>query len=90
MNEMNNPNQKQYFEIRIGGHLNPERTRIFRGLELLELISGESLICGKFKDQAQLFGILILIRDMGIPLLSVNSPESATIFHRSECDECDK
>ena len=69
---MINPNHKQYFEIRIDGHLSPERSRIFNELELNELANVETLICGEFKDQAQLFGILIQIRDMGIPLLSVN------------------
>lgn len=69
---MNNPNHNQYFEIKIDGHLSPERSRIFNGLELNELANGETLICGNFRDQPQLFGIMIQIRDMGVPLLSVN------------------
>lgn len=72
MDEMIDSTQNQYFEIRIKGHLSPERSRNFNGLELTEISNGETLICGKFKDQAHLFGILIRIRDMGIPLLSVN------------------
>jgi hypothetical protein len=72
MNEMNDPPKNIYFEITIDGHLSAERSRIFNGLEMSELANGETLICGEFKDQAQLYGILILIRDMGIPLLSVN------------------
>jgi hypothetical protein len=72
MNEMIKVNQIHYFEIKIGGHLSDQRSRMFTGFQVDQLTSGESLICGEFKDQAQLFGILILIRDMGIPLISVN------------------
>jgi hypothetical protein len=78
MDEMIDSTQNQYFEIRIKGHLSSERSRNFNGLELTELAKGETLICGKFKDQAHLFGILIRIRDMGIPLLSVNRARTET------------
>jgi hypothetical protein len=80
MNEMINVNQIKYFEIKIDGHLSDRRSRLFNGLQVEHLASGETLICGVFKDQAQLFGILILIRDMGIPLLSVNRFGSQTRY----------
>ena len=72
MNEMTNLNQTQYIEIKIEGHLSDQRTRSFEGLQVKYLSNGETLISGEIKDQSQLFGILILIRDMGIPLLAVN------------------
>lgn len=78
MNEMNSVNQIQYFEIIIDGHLSDQRSRMFNGLQVDQLASGETLICGEFKDQAQLFGILILIRDMGIPLLAVSCSGSTS------------
>jgi hypothetical protein len=71
MNKMINPTQNKYFEVRVAGHLSPDRYKMFKGLKLSELDNGETLIRGKYVDQAQLFGILILIRDMGIPLLSM-------------------
>jgi hypothetical protein len=78
MNEMINPTQNKYFEVRVAGHLSPDRSKMFNGLELSELDSGETLIRGRYVDQAQLFGILILIRDMGTPLLAMNLLGSQT------------
>jgi hypothetical protein len=72
MNEMIKVHQIQYFEIKIDGHLSDQRSKKFNDLQVDQLPNGKTLISGEFKDQAQLFGILILIRDMGIPLLAVN------------------
>lgn len=68
----------QCFEIKIDGHLSDQRCRVFNGLQVDQMANGETLIYGEFRDQAQLFGILISIRDMGIPLLSVNQRGSET------------
>jgi hypothetical protein len=76
MNEMTDLNQTHYFEIKIFGHFSDQRTRSFEGLQVTHLMNGETLISGEIKDQAQLFGILIRIRDMGMPLLSVNNKPS--------------
>jgi hypothetical protein len=75
---MVNLTQSQYFEIKIAGSLSSYRSKMFDGLELSELNSGETLIRGMYIDQAHLYGILILIRDMGIPLLSLNLLELKT------------
>ncbi len=72
MNDRIDLNQTQYFEITIAGHLGDRRTRIFEDYQVTQFANGQTLISGGFKDQAQLFGILIRIRDMGTPLLSVN------------------
>jgi hypothetical protein len=72
MNDRIDLNQTQYFEIKIGGHLSEQRSNSFEGFQVTQLASGETRISGEIKDQSQLFGILIRIRDMGIPLLSVN------------------
>ena len=82
MNEMMTVDQTQFFEIKIDGHLSAQRSRLFEGLQVEQLESGETLICGEFKDQAQLFGILILIRDIGIRLLSVNRVGSQTRYNK--------
>ena len=67
-----NTNQTQYSKIRIGGHLDQARTSEFAGMRVTQLSNGESLLYGPIEDQAALFGILIRIRDLGIPLLSLN------------------
>ena len=72
MNDMTGSPRTQYFEIKVDGHLSDQRARSFEGLPVARLPNGETMISGEIKDQSELFGILIRIRDMGIPLLSVN------------------
>ena len=47
------------------------------GFEHLELDSGDgqSTLTGSLQDQAQLHGLLDRLRDLGIPLVSVNPVE---------------
>jgi hypothetical protein len=67
-----NIDQTQYSEIRIAGHLDQARASQFAGMRVTQLPNGESLLCGPIEDQAALFGILLRLRDLGIPLLSLN------------------
>ena len=64
--------QSQHFEIRIRGHLSELRSDSFEDMQTTKLTNGETLISGEIEDQAQLFGLLIRIRDLGIPLLEIN------------------
>ncbi len=70
MNE-SSPNKARYFEIRVEGHLDEARASQFAGMYVTLLPNGHTLISGAVLDQAALFGLLIRIRDMGIPLVSV-------------------
>lgn len=72
MDESTDLNKPQYIEIKVASHLSERRSRSFTGLQISQLPGGETLISGEIKDQSQLFGLLIRIRDMGVPLLSVN------------------
>jgi hypothetical protein len=65
----------RYYEIRIEGHLNETRAGDFGNLSMKLLPNGQTLISGPVPDQAALFGILIRIRDMGTPLVSVTSKQ---------------
>jgi hypothetical protein len=82
MNDEENPNQNHYYQIRITGHLSQSRINDFEGMQVTLLPNSETLISGRLKDQAELFGILIRIRDLGIPLLSLTSiePEQEQTF----------
>ena len=62
----------QVYEIRFSGHLDPSRAQMFNGLEMTQEPSGETLLTGEIVDQAALHGVLSRIRDLGLPLLSVN------------------
>jgi hypothetical protein len=60
------------YEIRIGGQLGPQWMDWFDGLSILVEENGETVITGLVADQAALFGLLKKVRDLGVPLLSVN------------------
>jgi hypothetical protein len=60
-----------YYEIRVRGELDSHWSAWFEGLTLTPLGNGETLIAGPVQDQAALYGILVKIRDLGLPLVSV-------------------
>lgn len=64
-----------YYEIEIQGQLSRRRIQAFDGLEITLTADGRTIIHGKELDQSALFGILLLIRDMGAPLLSVTNKD---------------
>jgi hypothetical protein len=79
--------QPKHCEIKIDGHLSDQRARSFEVLQITTLANGETLLSGEIKDQSQLFGILIRIRDIGAPLLSVNINNQQVINSREINDE---
>jgi len=64
-----------YYEIRIKGYLDDKWTDWFEGLTMTREGSGETLLSGIVVDQAALHGLLRKVRDLGMPLLSVNRIE---------------
>lgn len=62
-------------EIRIGGHLGEQWSDWFAGLAIQPQTDGHTLLSGVVVDQAALHGILKKVRDLGMPLLSVNFVE---------------
>jgi hypothetical protein len=65
----------QYYEIRLKGHLEPRWVTWFDGLTITLDEDGSTLLSGPVADQAALHGLLRKVRDVGLPLLSVNSVE---------------
>ena len=61
----------QIYQIRVRGHLSEKRAAWFDGLYIENQPTGEALLTGPVPDQAALHGLLIRIRDLGLPLLSV-------------------
>jgi hypothetical protein len=68
----------QYYEIRLKGHLEPRWVKWFDGLAITLVEDGVTLLTGPVADQAALHGLLKKVRDVGLPLLSVNSVEPGT------------
>ena len=60
------------YQIRIKGHLGHQWTDWFGGLTITLEDNGETLLTGPVVDQAALHGLLKKVRDLGMPLLSVN------------------
>ena len=69
--------QPMVYQIRIKGHLGAQRADWFEGLTITLEEDGNTLLNGPVIDQAALYGILKKVRDLGMPLLSVNSVETS-------------
>jgi len=63
------------YEIRIKGHLASRWADWFEGLTITLEEDGVTLLTGPVVDQAALHGLLRKVRDLGVPLLSVNRVE---------------
>jgi hypothetical protein len=59
------------YEIRVRGVLDRHWLVWFEGLELSGEPGGITVIAGEVADQAALHGLLVRVRDLGLPLLSV-------------------
>ena len=70
--------QPRDYQIKIEGHLSRQRMDWFEGLTITLEEDGNTLLAGSVIDQSALHGILKKIRDLGMPLLSVNSVEAGT------------
>ena len=63
--------QPSRYRVVVRGRLGERLAATFEQLEL-ESRTGESSLTGTFADQAQLYALLGRLRDLGIPLVSVN------------------
>lgn len=61
------------YQIRIKGHLGRQWMGWFEDLAIALEDDGSTLLSGPVVDQSALHGILKKIRDLGMPLLSLNS-----------------
>ena len=70
------PSQPPVYTFKIKGHLGQQWMDWFEGLTITLQEDGNTLLSGPVTDQSALHGILKKIRDLGMPLLSVNSTDS--------------
>ena len=59
------------YSLRLGGQLDPSWSEWLGGMEIVWDVHGNTLLLGRLADQAALYGVLTRIRDLGVPLLSV-------------------
>ena len=72
--------QSMVYQIRVKGHLDQQWGGWFESLTITLEEDGNTLLSGPVIDQSALHGVLKKIRDLGMPLVSVNSvgPNQAT------------
>jgi hypothetical protein len=66
------------YQIRIKGRLSDQWSEWFQGLSIMPADDSDTFLIGPVADQAALFGLLRKVRDLGMPLLSVNRIEGDT------------
>jgi hypothetical protein len=70
-----NSDRPPVYQIRIRGHLGQQWLEWFEGMSFRLEDDGNTLLTGPIADQAALHGIFKKVRDLGIPLLSINPVE---------------
>jgi hypothetical protein len=60
-----------YYKLRVDGHLDDHWSARFGDLTLTRESDGTTSLSGFVSDQAELHGLLIKVRDLGIPLISM-------------------
>ena len=69
------PSQPMIYQIRIECHLDDQWAGWFGDLTITLEENGDTLLTGPVVDQAALFGLLKKVRDLGMPLISLNRVE---------------
>jgi len=72
-NQMPAPDQPSVFQIRIKGHLGHQWTDWFDGMAITLEDDGNTLLTGPVADQSTLHGLIKKVRDLGMPLVSIDS-----------------
>ena len=63
--------RQEVYQIIVKGHLDSEWSEWFDGLTITLVSTGETILSGPIVDQTALHGVLVKIRDLGLPLLSL-------------------
>lgn len=66
------PDAPRIYQIRLEGHLGRQWTDWFDGLTITLAENGDTILTGLVVDQTALHGLLKKVRDLGLPLRSVN------------------
>ena len=67
------------YEIKVHGHLDRSWSEWFNGMDIRNIPGGNTALCGEVADQAALHGLLIKIRDLGLPLMSLGIIQSGQL-----------
>jgi hypothetical protein len=65
------PHELEQHEIRVQGHLDERWAESLEGLTFTHESDGTTTLTGPIADQAALHGVLIRLRDLALPIVSV-------------------
>lgn len=71
------------YEICVHGYLDGRRARQLGALTFTHRPDGTTLLVGRVRDQAALYGLLSRIRDLGVPLISLRRQDPGDGMVRS-------
>ena len=63
------------YQIKVKGHLDTSRSEWFEGWTIIQENDGTTVLTGRVIDQSALHGVLIKIRNLNMPIISVNCVE---------------
>jgi len=64
------------YQIKVKGQLDTSRSEWFEGWTITQENDGTTMLTGRVIDQSALHGVLIKIRNLNLPIVSVNCIES--------------
>ena len=82
MNPSHQQDKPVIYQIRVKGILDEQWSSWLGGLTIVPQVSGETLLTGPVRDQAALHGLIIKIRDMGLPLLSIKRMDADSLAEK--------
>ena len=66
------------YRIRVRGHLRTEWSQWFDSMTLTHEASGDTMLSGPVRDQVELYGLLVKVRDLNLLLISVERVEAGS------------
>lgn len=76
MSRSSMPGNPVGYVVRVAGHLDPHWSAWFGDFALTREANGTTSLKGIVADQAELHGLLVKVRDLGVTLLSVEITEA--------------
>ena len=61
-----------HYCIRVKGHLPATWSELLEGMRLTVQADGTTTLCGPLRDQAELYGLVAKLQNLGLTLVSVN------------------
>ena len=77
----------QRVEIRVKGRIDEHWSDWFEDLEITHTDQDETILTGDVVDQSALYGVIAKLRDLGLPLISVNSDDHPHPLRRLDGDQ---